>query len=273
MCWKLIQAQTENGLRQAKVIWNVQLDRSSKRCGRIRSTRKINLRGEAAPLDKLVPRIIRRVRGKGFVAVVLDPIYKVITGDENNASDMGAFCNQFDRICKETGCSMIYSHHHSKGAQGQKKAVDRASGSGVFARDPDALLDLIQLELNDEALGLSASDTATAWRLEGTLREFPSFRPVDFWFEYPVHRVDTSGTLAALSADGGGSDNLKKCDKALAAMARKERMDEAYQLSCLNGVVTLKNMAIFMNVSERCLRNWIQETEDYYVDRSIVIRR
>ena len=30
--------------------------------------------------------------------------------------------------------------------------MDRASGSGVFARDPDALLDLIELELNEDIL-------------------------------------------------------------------------------------------------------------------------
>ena len=30
--------------------------------------------------------------------------------------------------------------------------MDRASGSGVFARDPDALIDLVELELNDDIL-------------------------------------------------------------------------------------------------------------------------
>ena len=109
-----------------------------------------NLRGHAVPLDQLVPKLIRRVRNQHFDAIVIDPIYKVITGDENNASEMGAFCNQFDKICTETGCSTIYCHHHSKGAQGMKKAMDRASGSGVFARDPDAQLDMIQLELSED---------------------------------------------------------------------------------------------------------------------------
>ena len=52
------------------------------------------------------------------------------------------FCNQFDKVCTELGCAVIYCHHHSKGGQGGKKSMDRASGSGVFARDPDALLDL-----------------------------------------------------------------------------------------------------------------------------------
>ena len=44
----------------------------------------------------------------------------------------------------------VYCHHHSKGAQGMKKAMDRASGSGVFARDPDAQLDIIELEMTEE---------------------------------------------------------------------------------------------------------------------------
>ena len=54
----------------------------------------------------------------GLAAIVIDPIYKVITGEENSAADMAAFCNEFDRICKQTGCCVIYCHHHSKGAQG-----------------------------------------------------------------------------------------------------------------------------------------------------------
>ena len=44
---------------------------------------------------------------------------------------------------------MIYCHHHSKGAQGGKRSMDRASGSGVFARDPDAMLDMTELVPTD----------------------------------------------------------------------------------------------------------------------------
>ena len=109
-----------------------------------------NLRGHSIPMDKLAPKLIRRARKRGYIAVVIDPIYKVITGDENSADQMAHFCNQFDRICNELGCAVIYCHHHSKGSQGSKRAVDRASGSGVFARDPDALLDLIELDVSDE---------------------------------------------------------------------------------------------------------------------------
>ena len=108
-----------------------------------------NLRGKAVPMDKLAPKIVRRASKKGYIAIIIDPIYKVITGDENNASEMSKFCNQFDKVCTELGCAVIYCHHHSKGGQGDKRSMDRASGSGVFARDPDAMVDMIELEITE----------------------------------------------------------------------------------------------------------------------------
>ena len=108
-----------------------------------------NLRGRSLPLDKLAPKLIRRALKQNYLAVIIDPIYKIITGDENSAEQMAAFCNQFDRIATELKTAVIYCHHHSKGAQGGKRSMDRASGSGVFGRDPDALLDMIELELTD----------------------------------------------------------------------------------------------------------------------------
>ena len=52
-----------------------------------------NLRGHAVPLDKLVPYIIAKIKhcGRAVSAVIIDPIYKVLTGDENSASDMSYF--------------------------------------------------------------------------------------------------------------------------------------------------------------------------------------
>ncbi len=220
-----------------------------------------NLRGKSIPMDKLAPKLIRRAAKKNYIAIIIDPIYKVITGDENSADQMANFCNQFDKVCTELNCAVIYCHHHSKGSQGGKRSMDRASGSGVFARDPDALLDLIELELTDDILkqeeNKAACDTYidylnkyfddweddvsqdamcsrtqmeafckkkltagqyralevlmdaamkrvrkyTAWRIEGTLREFPKFPPVNLWFDYPVHRVDPSGVLGDIQPE------------------------------------------------------------------------
>lgn len=108
-----------------------------------------NLRGKAVPLDVLAPKLIRRALKKRYTAIIIDPIYKVLTGSENEADDMAKFCNQFDKICYELGAATIYCHHHSKGAQGQRASRDRSSGSGVFARDPDAILDIIELNVSE----------------------------------------------------------------------------------------------------------------------------
>jgi len=109
-----------------------------------------NLRGHAVPMDKLAPKLIRRAELQKFSAVIVDPIYKVITGDENSAEQMAKFCNQFDKICQRLGAATVFCHHHSKGSQGSKQSRDRASGSGVFARDPDALLDMIELSIDED---------------------------------------------------------------------------------------------------------------------------
>ena len=233
-----------------------------------------NLRGHAVPLDQLVPKLIRRVRDQHFDAIIIDPIYKVITGDENNASEMGQFCNQFDKICTETGCSTIYCHHHSKGAQGAKKAMDRASGSGVFARDPDAQLDMIELELTDEIKNFVRDGNATGWRLESSLREFPNITPVNFWFEYPIHRIDSSGELQKAYAEGTPMGNLSKSKKYSTPEERRSSIDSAYAACSINDKVTVKDLAEYIGVSERCVRDRLKEADDaYWVHQGIVGRK
>jgi len=106
--------------------------------------------GDQVIMNLLAPKLIKRAMSKNYSAIIIDPIYKVITGDENNAQQMGKFFNIFDAICRDLGTSIIYCHHHSKGEQGQKKSMDRSSGSGVFARDPDAVIDYIELIITDE---------------------------------------------------------------------------------------------------------------------------
>lgn len=160
-----------------------------------------NLRGYAMQMDELAKELIGRVKELGLTAIILDPLYKVIMGDENNASDMGKFFNEFDRVCSSLGCSFIYAHHHSKGLQGTKNAMDRASGSGVFARDPDALLDLLPVHM-PEAKRLEIADCATdgrppsrPYRLETSLREFPTLGDEGLWFQYPIWSYDTTGEV------------------------------------------------------------------------------
>ena len=219
-----------------------------------------NLRGNAMKLDQLVPEIISRARDQHYDAIIIDPIYKVITGDENNATEMSHFCNQFDKLCADLGCAAIYCHHHSKGAQGAKRAIDRPSGSEVYARDPDALLDLVELTLSNDMKTAFGSDDATAFRLEASLREFPRIKPRNLWYKYPIHRIDDSGILDDAYAEGSPVANFSKSPKYTTPNQRKASVNAAYA-ACRtdNQPVTVAAMAAHMGVSERCVRDRLKE--------------
>jgi len=276
--------------KQSKVLYvNLEIDRNSciHRFNDIYKALKIkrsnahnltvwNLRGYATPLDKLAPILIRRIAQRGYEAIIIDPIYKVITGDENNASEMGAFCNQFDKICLETGCSTIYCHHHSKGTQGQKKAQDRGSGSGVFARDPDAQLDMIQLDAPEEFIANYADNLSdTAWKLECSLREFKNFKPRNFWFKYPIHVLDTSGDLDKLFSEGSTEANLAKSGKrGQTPETRKEEFDRAFDICSEDGITAnADSIAEYLGIKPRTVRDRVNEFADEYSTHKGVITR
>lgn len=221
----------------------------------------VNWRGEAAPLDQLKDKIIELA--EDYDVVILDPMYKIITGDENSATAMAYFCHQMDDIIAATGVSIIYCHHHSKGSQGQKKAMDRASGSGVFARDADALLDIIELSVtNKYRSSHEIQPGASAWRMEFTLREFAPHEPLDFWYEYPVHRLDSS--LSDLYVLGSREANLAASRK---RASREEKEAHARQVlenifEALDqektGSVPLVAAARHANVSTRTIQRYVK---------------
>jgi RecA-family ATPase len=109
-----------------------------------------NLRSKGMPLKELAPMIIERCKDYDFDVVIIDPIYKVMYANENDAEEVSEFSSELDHLCEAMDASVIYVHHHSKGVQSSKAANDRMSGSGVFARDPDAIDDIIELELTDD---------------------------------------------------------------------------------------------------------------------------
>lgn len=296
-----------------------------------------NLRGKTVPMDKLAPKLIRRSLKKNYQAVIIDPIYKVLTGDENSADQMAHFTNQFDKVATELECSVIYCHHHSKGAQGGKKSMDRASGSGVFARDPDALIDLVELELTEDiikqrtdqaitklyqsALQQHALDyyqqnvglddlesryqmqqhfekaipdvlirqsynqqanqiekqikNITGWRVEGTLREFAKFKPVNMWFNYPIHSVDNTGVLADIQLEDNSPAWKKNLNSKKANDKKKKLASERFKTAMeilFDGTnpVELADIVEYFStndkpVSEKTIRRWAKNSDDFVV--------
>ena len=145
--------------------------------------------------------------------------------------------------------------------------MDRASGSGVFARDPDAQLDLIQLQIPEELQGSILSDGDTAWQLEGTLREFPNFKPVKMFFKYPNHLLDTEGVLDRFHPEGSPVNNLSNKNNT-GKDARLIRVVEAINgLKSMDpdGGVLLSDVIAMTGHSKDTIRRYLRsELFEYY---------
>jgi len=228
----------------------------------------VHLRGRIEKLEKLIPQITRTMKSHEYTAVILDPTYKLGIGDENAADSVTAFCNAIDKIAN-AGASVIYAHHHSKGSQGSKASMDRASGSGVFARDADALLDMIELRIpkeREEEAKAEYGEKCTAWKLDATLREFQRIEPVNLFFSYPLHEVDAGGILAEANLEenersmenGREIGNLTKAAK---KANLKERLANAIDRDeeIAGKRKTQKEYAEEFGVTERTIRTYLRE--------------
>lgn len=189
-----------------------------------------NLRGFKADINNLEPRIINRIHNKQYQydCIIFDPIYKINLGDENSASETGDFFNHIDSIGKELNASVVLCHHHSKGTQGGKFSIDRSSGSGVFARDPDALIDMIQLDPKDvDNPDNPLDDGLTVWRMSFTLREFRNPEDIDVVFDFPLHRITYDFTDAKPMSGADSSTNSKRGNR-----EKQKIRDMRFELLC-----------------------------------------
>lgn len=213
--------------------------------------------------------------------------------------------------------------------------MDRSSGSGVFARDPDAILDLIELPvtedrymaLENEAIcqtyleairkynpgykeiglddqfskkqmqhhlmsaihaqpilkeiddqknaAVESARQATAWRLEGTLREFPKFKPVNAWFKYPIHILDES--LQDIKLEEDPKENWKKgvqkSNETRSEKAAKE-LEEAFNiLSEDGGPIEVNQIADYLELSKKSIYGRVKKHETFYVDGGLVVKK
>ena len=172
-----------------------------------------NLRGKVSDIAVLVDVLLEKISEGTYDLVIVDPAYKVQPGSENEAESITRFCNQLDRLASGLGCSIAYSHHHPKGSQAGRKALDRASGSGVFARDADAIVDMIELEQDEavyEAKRVLNWHDAIPFRIEVAVRDFKMPAPKGIWFKHPVHEVDATGVLNGCKVRNEGSSKVDK---------------------------------------------------------------
>ncbi len=133
-----------------------------------------NLRGHALPLPALLDDLKRTISAGHYDLIVPDPIYKVLAGRaENSNEDIGAVCDEIERLAVQMDAAVLYGHHFAKGNASAKDSIDRVSGAGTWARDPDAIITATPHEEDD------------CFTVNVTVRNFQQPEPFVVRWDYP----------------------------------------------------------------------------------------
>ena len=239
-----------------------------------------NLRGHAAPIAQLAPKIIRRCRNTGpYKAIIIDPLYKVQQGDENSAEAISSFCNFMDKIAHDTGAAVIYDHHHPKGTSGERKVIDRGAGSGVFSRDADALVDISNLDPGNDAADVVKSLVKQGERpmvMSFVLRDFKDIEEQKIWFKFPLHYIDSANLLENCHIEGSAEANFAKNPNRVSDDEQRRIIENAFEMC---DTVTLEDgtrmaktseMAAYAETTDKTIKKYASKLSDFIVERGYI---
>jgi len=137
-----------------------------------------NLRGHNTDLALLRPKLEEQLIRRQFGLVIVDPAYKLLGDrDENANGDIAGLMKEFEGLARGSGAAVAIAHHFAKGDSSAKNAIDRMSGAGAWARDPDSLVTLTPHEEDD------------CFSVNMTLRNLPRVPEFVVAWEFPLMRV------------------------------------------------------------------------------------
>lgn len=137
-----------------------------------------NLRGHNADITLLRPKLEEQLARYQFGLIILDPAYKVLGNrDENANGEIASLMNEFEALAQKTGAAIVVAHHFAKGDSTAKSAMDRMSGAGAWARDPDTIVVLTPHEEPD------------CFTVTSILRNLPQLPEFVVGWDYPLMKV------------------------------------------------------------------------------------
>jgi hypothetical protein len=143
--------------------------------------------------------------------IVLDPLYKMISGDLNNGKEMMGFIDNVDILKKKYGCSFIIVHHEHKMQYTKDGSVIRQGAEAMTGS---------QYLANTLDTSVGISRTSEDWENPVTLRmEFDALRnaekfppPINIGISRDdlVFRINTASDITPEGRKFLGTDNEKK---------------------------------------------------------------
>lgn len=204
-----------------------------------------NLRGKCYDIERIcevAEERFRKMPGMKLAGIVVDPLYKSYGGkEENSATDMAAVLESMERFAENLHAAIFISSHFAKGDSAGKAQIDRISGSGVIARDPDSIMTLSRIK-----------DEKNLYTFEATLRNMASPEPRVVEFDFPIWKprddikaggksYDLTEMVALLPVDGFSSNQWFEAASEQGLCGKKSNWSNLTNSALSKGLVTVKN--------------------------------
>ncbi len=200
-----------------------------------------NLRGRSADLALLRPKLEEQLSRHQFGLIIIDPIYKLLGNrDENANGDVAGLLNEVDVFCQKFDAAVVIGHHFAKGDCTAKSAIDRMSGAGAWARDPDALL------------MMTPHEEADCYTVSGILRNLPQMEEFVLQWDYPLMRVTKELNPEALRRPQGRNKICTDHEFMEAVLA-----DGGKAFGTI-----VRDAASLLNMSRRTVANYLKRAAD-----------
>ncbi len=164
------------------------------------------------------PQLKRRIPQGKFSLIILDPIYKLLFArgfvrNENDPGPIASLLDDIEVLAMRTGAAVVFGAHYSKGDQSQKEAIDRISGSGIWTRDADSIINLTKHEDFEKG-------SNECFSVEVEARSHKPREPFVVRWEYPLFLTDSTLDPSKLKKAGRKPDESKSAEKVLKLLTK-----------------------------------------------------
>ncbi len=208
-----------------------------------------------ADINTLVDGLIKNIPPEKYSAIIIDPVYKLLSGGESQAEIVDAVLSKIEELSKKLKTSVILCHHTKKEGQTYQNIIDRISGSGLIGRDMAALIGISSV---------SKKDDYKRERIEMELRHFP---------QQPPFYINISGSSCFVEKNKDSSKTNTASTSAKDDCSEKSKdLIRFYNfLNNMNGTVKISQLEELMQLSKNTIKTYIDNTPGFTRDNKGIV--
>lgn len=187
-----------------------------------------NLRNYHTPLAAFRDELLKTIDDYGIEVVFIDPFYKLLgTADERISAELIPTLTMLEEINRMSSASIACAAHHIKGNLANRDPIDRISGGGSLARNPDNLITITKHKQRH------------AFSVDVICRDHPPIDSFVVEWKFPLLVRNTEldpSDIETYSANGNGSKQEYSVDSILRVL--HEHDDEFSAKSKIQAIVS-----------------------------------